>query len=86
MELNLNPELGADNDSVYGEWPGLDKAEIAGQPPVMLILSQDRARMAKTYMNSDRRSIMSRKAYLKQVNDEMGIFKTGRVGHAIAEG
>ncbi len=29
MELTLNPELGADNDSVYGEWLGLDGDEIA---------------------------------------------------------
>jgi crotonobetainyl-CoA:carnitine CoA-transferase CaiB-like acyl-CoA transferase len=29
MELTLNPELGQDNDRVYGEWLGLDEAEIA---------------------------------------------------------
>ncbi|MFP6747817.1 MAG: CoA transferase [Alphaproteobacteria bacterium] len=29
MELTLNPELGADNDRVYGEWLGLEAAEIA---------------------------------------------------------
>ena len=55
-------------------------------PPAMLILSQDRARIGKAYINSGTRPIVSRKAYLKQVNDEMGIFKTGRVGQAIAEG
>ena len=29
MELTLNPELGADNDRVYGDWLGLDTDEIA---------------------------------------------------------
>ena len=29
MELTLNPELGQDNDRVYGEWLSLDEAEIA---------------------------------------------------------
>ncbi len=29
MELTLNPEIGEDNDRVYGEWMGLDEAEIA---------------------------------------------------------
>jgi crotonobetainyl-CoA:carnitine CoA-transferase CaiB-like acyl-CoA transferase len=29
MELTLNPEIGEHNDSVYGEWMGLDEAEIA---------------------------------------------------------
>ena len=29
MELTLNPELGQDNDQVYGEWLGLDEDEIA---------------------------------------------------------
>ena len=29
MELTLNPELGQDNDRVYGEWLGLDEDEIA---------------------------------------------------------
>ena len=29
MELTLNPELGQDNDAVYGAWLGLDQAEIA---------------------------------------------------------
>ncbi len=29
MELTLNPEVGEHNDSVYGEWMGLDEAEIA---------------------------------------------------------
>jgi hypothetical protein len=29
MELTLNPELGADNDRVYGDWLGLDAGEIA---------------------------------------------------------
>lgn len=29
MELTLNPELGADNDRVYGEWLGLEASEIA---------------------------------------------------------
>ena len=29
MELTLNPELGQDNDQVYGKWLGLDPDEIA---------------------------------------------------------
>ena len=29
MELPLHPELGQDNDQVYGEWLGLDEDEIA---------------------------------------------------------
>jgi crotonobetainyl-CoA:carnitine CoA-transferase CaiB-like acyl-CoA transferase len=29
MALTLNPEIGEHNDSVYGEWMGLDEAEIA---------------------------------------------------------
>ena len=37
-------------------------------------------------MNPGRRSIMPRNEYVKQVNDEMGIFRMGRVGQAIAEG
>jgi len=29
MELTLNPDLGQHNDAVYGDWLGLDEAEIA---------------------------------------------------------
>ena len=69
----------------------MNKANPVGQPfrqripPAMKILAQDRASVAKAYMNSGRKTLMTRKEYMKVVSDEMGVFG-GQVGAAIREG
>ena len=75
----------------YNVEPVVNTASPVGQPfrqripPAMQILARDRASVAKAYMNSGRRTLMTRKEYMKVVNDEMGVFG-GRIGNAIREG
>ena len=75
----------------YNVEPVVNTASPAGLPfrqripPAMKVLFQDRQSVAKAYMNSGRKTLMTRKEYMKVVNDEMGVFG-GRIGAAIREG
>ena len=75
----------------YNVEPSVNTDQPKGQPfrqripPAMQILAKDRASIAKAYMNSGRTRLITRKEYMKVVNDEMGVFG-GRIGAAIREG